>query len=356
MTNTTRLAMPLMSASQAQKHVTHNEAIEQLDAMVSAKIDGFVTAPAGGEGDGASYIVASGGTGDFDGWDYYFVYKLGGIWIPIIPADGMQAWSTADKRLYVFQTSLGGWVPITRLRVGSPLTFYIDASGNDSTGDGSTGFPWASFSKAIGVLNEYDCAGQAVSIRALDGAYSESVAVDRLPLGASTLSLVGNTTTPGNVTGLTFLPGGDARVRIDGFETESINISDRALVDMETSNMSYVGSDIHIAISDAAKVSLTAATETIAGTPKYHLFAATGGMISYQPNAVTLVSTPAFSVAYAAAYLNGLIYAPYWNSPSVVTGSATGKRHDADDLGVINTLGSDFPGDVAGTAVGGYYD
>jgi hypothetical protein len=70
MSNTTHLQLPYLLASQAQKHVTHNEALRLLDGLVQlAVIDRDLTAPPGSPADGDRYIVASGATGEWSGWN-----------------------------------------------------------------------------------------------------------------------------------------------------------------------------------------------------------------------------------------------------------------------------------------------
>lgn len=46
MTETPRLGLPLMAAAQAQKHVTHNEALMLVDALVLSPLK-FRTRPPG---------------------------------------------------------------------------------------------------------------------------------------------------------------------------------------------------------------------------------------------------------------------------------------------------------------------
>ena len=54
MTDTTpRSGMPLLAAAQAQKHVTHNEALVQLDTLLYARVlDRDLTAPPSTPADG----------------------------------------------------------------------------------------------------------------------------------------------------------------------------------------------------------------------------------------------------------------------------------------------------------------
>jgi hypothetical protein len=65
---TANLALPLLASSQAQKHVTHNEALNQLDALVQISVlDRHLTAPPGGAAEGDRYIPAGPATGAWVG-------------------------------------------------------------------------------------------------------------------------------------------------------------------------------------------------------------------------------------------------------------------------------------------------
>jgi hypothetical protein len=89
----TRLKLPYILANQAQKHVTHNEAIRLLDALVQLAVTSrSLATPPGSPSDGALYIVASGGTGAWSGWDLNSPIS----WM----ADG-QNWSSSRWRAWV---------------------------------------------------------------------------------------------------------------------------------------------------------------------------------------------------------------------------------------------------------------
>ena len=65
---TPNLRLPYMMAAQAQKHVTHNEAIRALDALVQISVASHVTAsPPVGPVEGERRIVGAGATGAFAG-------------------------------------------------------------------------------------------------------------------------------------------------------------------------------------------------------------------------------------------------------------------------------------------------
>ena len=66
---TTHLMVPYLAAAQAQKHVTHNEALRILDGLVQLSVlDRDLAAPPASPADGDRYIVGSGATGDWAGW------------------------------------------------------------------------------------------------------------------------------------------------------------------------------------------------------------------------------------------------------------------------------------------------
>ncbi len=79
---TTHLGLPYLLAAQAQKHVTHNEALRLLDAMVQLSVlDRTRTTPPASPADGNRHLVASGATGLWAGWDLNIAFWVDGAWI-----------------------------------------------------------------------------------------------------------------------------------------------------------------------------------------------------------------------------------------------------------------------------------
>jgi len=95
--------MPFIEGSQAQKHVTHNEALRILDAVVQIGVrDADRTAPPVTPADGDRHIVATGATGAWSGHaDAVAVYE-DGTWRFLAPKLGWCAWSAADGALLVY--------------------------------------------------------------------------------------------------------------------------------------------------------------------------------------------------------------------------------------------------------------
>ena len=103
------LALPYIQPSQAQKHVTHNEALRLLDVIVQlAVLDRSRTAPPGTAALGDRHIVAAGATGDWAGQDGAIaVFDLEGWVFP--PQPGWRAEVLAESTSVVFHRhGLGG--------------------------------------------------------------------------------------------------------------------------------------------------------------------------------------------------------------------------------------------------------
>jgi hypothetical protein len=103
MTDTPKLGLPCIEGSQAQKHVTHNEALGLLDALVQlAVLDRDLTAPPGSPANGDSYIPAAGATGAWSGWDGQIAVYNGG-WTRIVPLPGFKAWVKAERLTVIYE-------------------------------------------------------------------------------------------------------------------------------------------------------------------------------------------------------------------------------------------------------------
>ena len=109
---TTHLLLPYILAAQAQKHVTHNEALRLIDGLVQLSVlDRDLTAPPGSPTDGDRYIVSSGATGDWAGWDLNVALWADGAWFRLPPRTGWRAWVEDEGVLLVYDGS--GWIGTT---------------------------------------------------------------------------------------------------------------------------------------------------------------------------------------------------------------------------------------------------
>ena len=96
MSETLHLNLPYLEAAQAQKHVTVNEALRALDALVQLSVkDRTLAAAPGSPGEGDRYIVASGATGDWAGADGKVAAFVDGAWGFFAPEAGWRAYDEA---------------------------------------------------------------------------------------------------------------------------------------------------------------------------------------------------------------------------------------------------------------------
>lgn len=100
MTDTANLGLPCIEGSQAQKHVTHNDALRILDTLVQlAVLDRDLTAPPGAPVDGQSWIVKSGATGAWAGHDDAIASWQDGAWQFSVPRIGWLAYVVDESAL-----------------------------------------------------------------------------------------------------------------------------------------------------------------------------------------------------------------------------------------------------------------
>jgi hypothetical protein len=107
----THLGLPYLAAAQAQKHVTHNEALRLLDAMVQLSVlDRTRTTPPASPADGDRHLVASGATGLWAGWDLNVAFWVDGVWMRLVPRPGWLVWIAAEQVFVVWNGS--AWDPV----------------------------------------------------------------------------------------------------------------------------------------------------------------------------------------------------------------------------------------------------
>jgi hypothetical protein len=86
---TANLSLPFIIAAQAQKHVTHNEALRALDALVQLMVlDKDLATPPGSPAEAARYIVAASPTGGWAGQAGRIAAFQDGAWAFYVPREG----------------------------------------------------------------------------------------------------------------------------------------------------------------------------------------------------------------------------------------------------------------------------
>lgn len=149
MEHSANLQLPYIMPSQAQKHVTHNEAIRTLDALVQLTVlDRDLSTPPGSPPDGARYLVAAGGTDAWTGKDGTIAAWQDGAWAFLAPKAGWLLWVADETRLLGFDGA--EWIDaavhsvnpapmvgvnatadtVNRLAVKSPASLFDEETGD----------------------------------------------------------------------------------------------------------------------------------------------------------------------------------------------------------------------------------
>lgn len=111
MSETANLSLPLVQAAQAQKHVTVNEALVKLDALVQLRLESVsLAAPPIGATDGRAWGVAAGAAADWAGQDGRVAIADNGGWVFARPLAGWRAW-VVDQAAEMRHDGTG-WVPM----------------------------------------------------------------------------------------------------------------------------------------------------------------------------------------------------------------------------------------------------
>ena len=103
------LGLPYLKPSQAQKHVTHNEALRRLDVLVQLTVEGFsATTPPGLPQNGKVWALGAGASGAWAGHDHELAARIDDAWEFITPAEGWRAYGRGNDQLRAWDGS--AWV------------------------------------------------------------------------------------------------------------------------------------------------------------------------------------------------------------------------------------------------------
>ena len=184
-----RLTLPFIQAAQAQKHVTHNEAVRALDMLVQLSFeDDAQTAPPASPTEGQCYVIPNGASGDWIGQDSAIAAFIDGLWQFHTPRIGWRGYVVARKTMTVFDGA--DWQELTPSQIQSASLFGLGMNADPSlpfaaklnaalwnalySGDGGTG-------SLIQILNRENSASDVGLIlqddfqtRALIGLFGDS--------------------------------------------------------------------------------------------------------------------------------------------------------------------------------------
>lgn len=103
MSNSTYLGLPYLEASQAQKHVTVNEALARLDAHIHLSVlTRGLSAPPNTSVEGDRYLIAAAPTAAWTGQAGKLAMWLEGAWVLVQPRAGWRMWVVDEDQLLIF--------------------------------------------------------------------------------------------------------------------------------------------------------------------------------------------------------------------------------------------------------------
>lgn len=113
MADTPNLVLPYLAANQSQKHVTVNEALRRLDALVQITVQSAaLAAPPVSPAEGQRWIVAAGATGVWSGQSGKIAAWQDGAWVFYAPLDGWTAVDVSSDTLLLYNGGTGAWASI----------------------------------------------------------------------------------------------------------------------------------------------------------------------------------------------------------------------------------------------------
>ena len=124
MANSPNLILPYLDANQSQKHVTHNDALRKLDALVNISVLAIQASPPGSPANGDRYIVATGGTGAWLGKDTNVAAYQDGAWNFYPPRVGWEVYVRSVQQMYAFDPYYSNWKPFEISTANGAATYW----------------------------------------------------------------------------------------------------------------------------------------------------------------------------------------------------------------------------------------
>ena len=103
MSNSPNLALPYIAANQAQKHVTHNDAVALIDGMLQLSVvSRGLNAPPATYVDGNRFLIGAAPTLEWLGQAAMIAFRNAGLWQFLTPRKGWAMWVEAESILLVY--------------------------------------------------------------------------------------------------------------------------------------------------------------------------------------------------------------------------------------------------------------
>jgi hypothetical protein len=296
-------------------------------------------------------------------------YNLIGIGAPTSLSTSYAMVLDQDQSAYkmVPLSSFGGGGTSGREVLTADRTYYVRTNGSDSN-DGkanTAGGAFLTIPKAISAVIALDLSIYNVTIQVAAGTYTAGALVNAPWVGAGTVTLIGDATTPTNVIISTTsadaisATGFGARLTVKGFKvqttTSGVGISAYNGGFVTVSDKMDFGATAgeHVRTQTAGIVRMSSISYTVSGSPAggNHLSASPNGTIICNSSTMTLTANITVSDAFVRADRQSFMNA--FNMTFTLGAFAvTGKRFTVETGSVLFVNGASityFPGSVAGT-------
>jgi hypothetical protein len=177
-----RLALPLLQPSQAQKHVTHNEALQILDLAVQLSVEAIdQKTPPATPGQGEMFALGTAPTGAWAGQDNHLAAWIDAGWWFVAPRPGWRLWDKDSGSLRVWNGA--AWLPPTI------ATDNLDRLGVGTTADATNRLAV----KGAATLLNHDGAGHQLKINKAAADDTASLLFQSAWTGHAEMGLAGDT-------------------------------------------------------------------------------------------------------------------------------------------------------------------
>ncbi|WP_165351989.1 DUF2793 domain-containing protein [Salipiger sp. IMCC34102] len=178
-----RLDLPFIEGTQAQKHVTHNEALERLDIAVQASVQLWdATTPPASPPEGQCFLVGDAASDPWAGHAGDIAAFAGGGWLFLTPQTGWRIWD-AEAGVLKLRTAQG-WTSL-----GGALDLQnLDGIGVNATSDATNRLAVA----ADATLLDHDGGGHQLKINKSDTTQTASLLFQSDFAGHAEMGLAGS--------------------------------------------------------------------------------------------------------------------------------------------------------------------
>jgi Protein of unknown function (DUF2793) len=118
------LQLPYLAAAQAQKHVTVNETLRQLDAMMFlSALSRSLTTPPTSPSEGDRYVVPVSASGAWSGKTHQIAAWMDGTWLFLEPRSGWRLWLESEGLELRFNGTT--WLPLVSAASGASTVLRV---------------------------------------------------------------------------------------------------------------------------------------------------------------------------------------------------------------------------------------